>query len=862
MRTLRACPKLLAVLLLAPFALVAGCLARAPEEGPAWEEAGDRVWIGPDFWANRLQDWRLRGGRVECIGTSQPMRTLHRTTVRVGLKPGTLLTRVRLGVLDGIADDVAPDAAAGLLIGAGAPQLDWRAACLVQSGPGPGGGWFCGVTADGRLFVRDNSAAPPKEGEEAEAGRGAEVAMNGSERLGDVELVVRVEPNAGWSSTLVAEAFELATGRSLGQVRRENVDAAELAGNLALVSHPAKGGTGLPGRFWFDGWTAVGSRLEEHEDRTVGPILSAMHTLSGGVLKLTAQMMPVGVTDPRSVVLEVKQASLWVEVARAPIAVPSFTASFRVEDWDDRRNVDYRLVYGDQELSGTVRRDPVDKQEIVLAGLSCNHNNRFGFGKPGYPWDETSLWFPHNDTVRHVRSHKPDLYFFAGDQIYEGASPTPPDRKGDPELDYLYKWYLFCWAFGDLARDVPFVTVPDDHDVFQGNLWGHGGRAAKRDNQGGYVMPADWVRMVEETQTSHLPDPFDPTPVDQDIGVYYTNLVYGRVGFAVLEDRKFKSGCSDLELGGPRPDHVVDEGFDPSLADAEGKELLGERQLAFLEAWAGDWSGQEMKVALSQTVFANVATHHGARQDRLVADLDSNGWPQAGRNRALRGLRRAFALHVAGDQHLATLVHHGVDDWNDATWSFTVPAIANFYARAWRPEGPPEVALPDRPPYAGSRFDGLGNRVTVWAAANADGPMGIEPAVLHDQMPGYGIVRVDKPRREFTVECWPRGVDPGRGRQYEGWPKTIPQRDCYGRPAEAWLPELVVEGSDQPVVQVFTEDGELVYALRTTSDRFQPWVFELGTYLVRVGDPEAGRWTELKLASFGETNETVRVPLR
>ena len=35
---------------------------------------------------------------------------------------------------------------------------------------------------------------------------------------------------------------------------------------------------------------------------------------------------------------------------------------------------------------------------------------------------------------------------------------------------------------------------------------------------------------------------------------------------------------------------------------------------------------------------------------KLAADCDSNGWPQSGRNRALREMRKGFALHLAGDQ--------------------------------------------------------------------------------------------------------------------------------------------------------------------------------------------------------------------
>ena len=89
--------------------------------------------------------------------------------------------------------------------------------------------------------------------------------------------------------------------------------------------------------------------------------------------------------------------------------------------------------------------------------------------------------------------------------------------------------------------------------------------------------------------------------------------------------------------------------------------LLGARQLTFLDSWATNWKGADMKCALSQTIFANMATHHGRGLKFLIADMDSNGWPQTGRKNAISVLRKAFAFHLAGDQHLATIVHHGVE---------------------------------------------------------------------------------------------------------------------------------------------------------------------------------------------------------
>ena len=71
--------------------------------------------------------------------------------------------------------------------------------------------------------------------------------------------------------------------------------------------------------------------------------------------------------------------------------------------------------------------------------------------------------------------------------------------------------------------------------------------------------------MVHRTQVSHMPDPFDPTPVKQGITVYYTELNVGGVSFAVIADRMFKSArathrrtCS----GRRRLDHVPDPNFD------------------------------------------------------------------------------------------------------------------------------------------------------------------------------------------------------------------------------------------------------------------------------------------------------------
>jgi hypothetical protein len=102
---------------------------------------------------------------------------------------------------------------------------------------------------------------------------------------------------------------------------------------------------------------------------------------------------------------------------------------------------------------------------------------------------------------------------------------------------------------------------------------------------------------------------------------------------------------------------------------------------------------------------------------------------------------------------------------------------------------------------------------------------------------GHGLVRFDKRARTMTYEVWPRHVDAAAAGAvpYVGWPVTKTQLEQYGRAARAFLPEFVVTGVTNPVVQVVDEQlGEIVYTLRIRGERFQPHVFRPGTYSVRI----------------------------
>jgi len=799
-----------------------------------------RPWIGPEYWANPLQDWRLHDERIECIQAGGD-RNICLLTRELGPLALEFSASVRLGRLG----DAGGEGWAGFRVGIRGYFGDYRDSALR------GLGLNAGVTADGRLFIGELAEGSPR-----------------IVTVEDLELRLEGRPALGFFELTLA-AFG-ANGQKHAEVKRPGVTADSLIGGLALVCNsgpvgrsplpvtaPVEGNGGnKPGtqrggnvRFWFRDWVVEGRKVVAREQRAWGPVLFTMYTLSRGVLKMTAQIAPVERFPEAQ--LQVRRGSSWDTVARTSVDPDSCTARFRVDNWRERSDVPYRVTLGEAGYTGVIRHDPVEKNRIVAGSLTCQ--NDFGF--------------PHTPIARNLTHLKPDILFFTGDQLYErsGEYGTQREPAWAARLDYLRKWFLFGWSWGNLTREIPTVCLPDDHDVYHGNVWGAAGKKAQGVGQvgqdsGGFTMPADWVNLVQRTQSSHLPDPPDSSLVDQGIAVHYSHLVLGGVSFALLEDRKWKSPPKDflpkarIINGWPQNPE-----FTAAQADISGAQLLGERQEKFLEQWAADWSGGIwMKAAVSATIFCNLATLPQSatsdsvvskleippegeivKGDKTVMDHDSNGWPQTPRNRALRLLRKAQAVHLAGDQHLPSTLQYGVDTWNDASWVICSPAISNIFPRRWFPPVEGKNRKPGAPPYLGEHIDGFGNKITVHAVASPH-KTGIEPESLHQRIPGFGVVEFVKDSRKITFTNWPRWVDVSKpaARPLDGWPITIRQMD-NGLATAAWVLEEVESDVADVIAQVWKESREegsdsLVWCCRIAGKRFVPRVWSEGVYRVKL----------------------------
>ena len=775
----------------------AGCRSTSPEKpgaGPDesvsgaasqppliydWPTDVERHWVGPDIWANRVQDWQVEDGRLVCNATSRrlPMRTAHCITREIAPGSASFHVSVRLGL---VAEN-NNSGWSGIIFGVGQGDLDHRRAAMVHHNPGRGGGILAAYKLTGGVEFFDNNSQNRTAYRASSLEADGNAAQHHRTADEDVRLDLRGKPAGEGLFDLTLSATDLVTGRLIDERTLRGVPESDILGGFGLFAHPRSRGEAA--QFWFDDFRAGGTKIAVHPERAFGPVASTLYSLADKTLKLTAQFVLLGEGEPLEATLQARPNGTdnrWRDLASAQIVIPGWTALFRSEDWDDSRAWDFRVLYSDAEgrthtYTGLIRKPPIDRDELVMAaytgmmimGLPADNGwGNGGFAQPASRWVKENLWFPHEEIVRNTMALGADILFFTGDQIYDAGNPTARDLSA-PILDYMNRWYYWCWAFSDLTRQMPSILQVDDHDVYQANIWGWGGKPNTTGDEtlGGYVSGPAFVNMVQRVQCGHDPDPYDPTPVEQGINVYFTSFEYGGVGFAVIEDRKFKT---------------------PPGYDGEAPVLLGERQQRFLAEWAEDWTNQQLKVCVSQTNFGAIHTWAGGG---LNPDRDSNAAPVEGRRRALESLRAAGAVVVAGDTHLATLVRAGIDTPTDGVYMFTVPSVANKFRRWFEPARPGENQPVGAPDYVGDFTDKFGNPMRVLAVANprvsqaevvawnvergrrdANGVIGRE--FVRD---GFGIVRLNKRERTVRFECWPWNADitEGDAAQFEGWPVTI-----------------------------------------------------------------------------------------
>ncbi|MEJ7691833.1 alkaline phosphatase D family protein [Daejeonella sp.] len=764
----------------------------------------DRVWLGSCFWAIPMEDWKsTKNGRIEFIGEQKSARVNILSHV-ISQGDGTFTAKVDLGI-----SEKNKGGSAGFRVGIkDVYDADVKAACYY------GDGIDAGISSSGFLFIGDKKNALPS-----------------GFSFDDAKLQISIIRKGDQSNIELCASSPKSKDFTWYQKFDQDVN-----GLVALINnYDEKGGD----KFWFKNLSFEGSKIQENKKDAFGPILWTMYTLSKRVLKISAQMPPMGNQDNKEVMLYFFKDGNWQEIQTATIEEDSCSAIFKLSNFSANAPVKFKVVYHNDNqkhaYEGLIREEPENKK-LKFAGLTCQEGQ-------GYPY---------SPLTKNLPKHNPDMLFFSGDQIYEQNGGYPIKRFPAKEsiLSFLGKWYMFGWAFGDVMRNRPTICTPDDHDVFQGNLWGEGGAPIDlddwntkfRDAQGGYVQSPRMVNAVHRANCGHMPDAADTQPTPSGITTWYTDLVYGGVSFAIISDRMFKSGPEVVRKGTGRLDHITKPLSAGELEKAD-LEFLGDKQIKFLENWVMDWKNSEMKVLLSQTLFSNVGTHHGNEKTFLLGDMDSGGWPKKQRDEVVKIIRKGYTFHINGDQHLPFIVQYSTDGIRDGGYTFCTPAISTGYIR-WGEPDVEEIPFTDRPahdlPNTGIYQDIFGNKNYIYAVGNPKDNWRNKNRYIQAQnkSSGFGIVTFNTQERTIKMEAFKFLSDfdkPTSTDQYPGWPHTITQVDNDGRKNLYSLPELVINKNNQ-VVKILSEKDEVINVLRLTGNTYIPKVAAEGKYLIEVGE--------------------------
>lgn len=763
---------------------VSGCANLSSQQTPAiiknglspvkdnWANTHDRVWLGGEFWANPMEDWRVKSGGAECLSRGGN-RSIHSLTHQLA----DFTKEFEVSVVIQQLEKEKNDGGAGIRLGARSDINEYRSSCFVQSG------YDLGIK-NNELVLGDKTTALTRN-------------INDKE----VKLHLFAKPQLGAVALTLTASFA-DNNQEIGQLE-QLVSVDELRGNIALVSNFAVSSLEIPNapesklgcRYRFSQWEMQGEAFSVNEQQKFGPILWTMYTLSdsrsedGFVMNLSALTGPMGENDNHTISLQVLKNGNWTTLATEKLDQDAWVATFRVQNWNEKVVTPYRVVYFEKQrdgsekpdvYTGNIQANPVGRK-MRMASLTCQNDYAF----------------PYAPVADNIVKMKPDLVFFSGDQLYEshGGFGVVRAPAGAAILNYLRKYYQFGWAFREAMRNQPTICLPDDHDVLQGNLWGEAGAPMPQealannhvDKTGGYIEPIRMVNVVHRTNTAHHMAPVDPTPAQWGLSVYHGEIIYGNVGFAIVADRQWKSGPERLNIiVGSSGQEEEPNSFNPAYDDPN-LHLLGKRQEEFLAKWSKDWRGHELKAVLSQTIFASLATHQSKPDFYLKYDFDSDGWPASGRNRAVEAIRDSMALHICGDTHLASISQYGLNKPRDSNWAFCAPAIAVGWQRWWRPDSV-GLTYKNRPTHGldntGEYLDSFGNKNYVYAVGNPIFSTAKNRYVkAHEKASGFGFITFDTQAKTYTLDAYKFLVDvtdSNQNNQYEGWPITIHQKENKG----------------------------------------------------------------------------------
>ncbi|MEM9411152.1 MAG: twin-arginine translocation pathway signal, partial [Planctomycetota bacterium] len=381
----------------------------ATEISSSWTNTPNQIWLGEEFWANPMEDWRIQNGMAQCTN-SGANRNVHSLIHQLVDPKSAFQTSVVVYPIE----KSQKDGGAALRLGVRSEINEYRSNCFAHKS-----GLNVGVVNDHLLVGKRKKKLAEQVNQKP-----FKISVTGTPQADKVQLNI--------------EVALLDSGDAIGELA-VIVDANDVIGNIALVSNFSvksksqflSSHDNEYGRFGFSDWTIQGGAFGNEPNQKFGPILWSMYTLdrSGSdeefTLKLNAFIGPVAIEDVQRFDFEFASPNGWKKLGGATIDPQCWVASFKFENWDAEVSQKYRLVFkqgktdNSESVSywhGTIQANP-NAGKLRMAAMTC----------------QKDYAFPYEPLVDSVAAMDPDILFFSGDQIYEdhggyGLIRAPADR--------------------------------------------------------------------------------------------------------------------------------------------------------------------------------------------------------------------------------------------------------------------------------------------------------------------------------------------------------------------------------------------------------------------------------------------------
>lgn len=782
-----------------------------------WHQLPDMVWTGADFWANQLQDWEIKEGRLRCRHTA-PKRNIQLLTHPLKNDGNFLQSSIQLKMNSRNSKN---EGVAGFYWGIMADSNDYRNICAH------GNGIVAGVNQDGYLIFDDLISYNQIEPDMLSEGVDLKLFLNHGGNQVRAELSV-------WHR-----------GQPMVTLQHHDISPDHLAGHIGLVAD-FKNKDSSRWSAEFAHWELRGDLLDHFPDRTYGPVYFAQHTVSDHQLHLTAQIAPL-YPDIGRVELYVKTpGSDWQKTEEASIHPQARTASFKIKDWDASQPAEYRLSLPVKRLDdeiidlpyhGAIPADPSEKDHITIIGLSgCLRSDSF-----------------HRHLQDSSGLENADIAAFYVDRWEWDEKSENSFSEEVKILNYLHHWTLFGWAQQEIFKQIPSVIIEAEKStpLFKNDIEKEESDTSEKeksnDSASSDTSDQELTEVIHHTQSSHMPG---TKITGNKIPPPWIRWEYGGIDIGILIESRRNS----------------EDQTDPDTTEIE--KTIGE--------WTKDWENSEMKALLSPSVFRQVITPspekiRNEKEDETenhdpVSDPDhAEKSPAPNRpsissdNKIISLLRKANIVHIAGKRNPPSVIQYGTKDHGDANFAFTIPALQMNPAHRWEPSSRHHRPILGRKFYTGDFEDKNGAKMTIFAVGNPLQAPDQENILVENT--GYGIIHFNKKSQRIRFECHHLKIQPDQSREnpFDDWPFEIDPQDNFASRSSHFLPALTIDEAENPVIRITKKENDELVSIFRIRGASSPHIFrveEPGQYLITVSTPDRAKEKSI------ECSTDMKVPIR